>query len=700
MTTAARQITITIPEGVVPGAILQVPVKSSQEKIKVRVPESMSAGSQLVLTKVEGTDEWVEESIDARRPSAGSMVQRSQSQPLEAPPVNPQPVAYTVRLDTTVGIIDIIVRPDWSPHGARRFLDLAAVGDLDNLAFYRSVKGCLAQFGLPARRPWPPLPDDPRVGTGVPFLLGAVCFAAVGPNSRKSTLFICIGDMSHVFGQQAWETPIGAIAESSLDVLDRIETCYGDIAECGGTGPDTSRINTEGSAYLRSEFPLLTFIRSAWPLDWQPPPQEGEQRHTGALWNQPLRLPDSPKAIAESSSQGESLDTSAMLRKLEEQEKAHTAAMKEMEKKILEVQKAAQRVNASTNSNSKSEDSASSSTAAAGSLTRAAISPPRMVVSPRTNLSEQSREFSHGGKSVPVAVDIVQEKQLAMMNTPTKKFEVALETLSSSPAPAIVDVPIQVTPVRRSIRGNREVHVEVSSPRVSREVPVEVSSPRGSREVQVEVSRSLSPRGQRSSINEMSFSDHQSVAEGSIRFAPPDVPRHYDANLVNTRHAPFVGQPSVQPGQVDHRIPHSQHLPQGMHAPHSQAHIAGHLSGPRLGGYLEYGAKSNQHVPLGPPVPQNPAMHPPLHQYFAQTAPPPVPQMGPPPQSFPWQGAPPSVPPNQSPRMSYRGPGISDTAQAGVAALAPGNIRMQSAPQNFAPGRPHFQPTLGPMGFN
>merc|ERR1719409_548304 len=154
------------------------------------------------------------------------------------------PVAYTVCLETTVGVIDIIVRPDWAPHGARRFLDLAAIGDLDDLAFYRSVKSCLA---------------------------------AVGQNSRKSTLFICIGDMSHNFGQQSWETPIGAVAESSLDVLDRIETIYGDIAECNGAGPDTSRINAEGNAYLRHDFPLLTYIRSAWPLDWQPPIQEAEQ---------------------------------------------------------------------------------------------------------------------------------------------------------------------------------------------------------------------------------------------------------------------------------------------------------------------------------------------------------------------------------------------------------------------------------------
>merc|ERR1712136_198036 len=99
----------------------------------------------------------------------------------------------------------------------------------------------------------------------------AVSFAAVGENSRKSTLFICVGDMSHCLGQNSWESPIGAVAESSLDVLDRLETGYGDIAEFNGSGPDTTRINTEGDMYLHTNFPLLTWIRSAYPLDWQPP---------------------------------------------------------------------------------------------------------------------------------------------------------------------------------------------------------------------------------------------------------------------------------------------------------------------------------------------------------------------------------------------------------------------------------------------
>jgi len=326
MTTQGTQVTLTIPEGALPGTLLSVPVRGGAETLKIRVPDGVGPGSTLILTQAEGSDEWnlkigntvplsaeQEEELAAQIQQDQEQQQREEKQeqlrqayeaqeqmnassaatgansatgpadiasPMETlaqtyQPVEPQPgpalefaVAYTVRLDTTAGVIDIIVRPDWAPHGTRRFLELAAAGDLVDLAFYRAIKGCIVQFGLPAKRQWPPIPDDPP--TGVPFLLGAVSFAAIGENTRRSTLFICIGDMSHMLGQKSWETPIGAVAESSLDVLENIDTTYGDIAEFGGAGPDTNRINNEGNAYLASNFPHLTYIRGAWPLDWQP----------------------------------------------------------------------------------------------------------------------------------------------------------------------------------------------------------------------------------------------------------------------------------------------------------------------------------------------------------------------------------------------------------------------------------------------
>jgi len=292
MTTTVRQLTIQIPEHAQPGSVLSIPVKGQQDTVKVRIPDGFSPGDVLVLTKEAGSEEWmveapadtIEENPDQAQHqllTAEGLHDLSETEPFPTsatlPPEGPvlsqespcpeseSPSACTVRLDTTLGAIDIIVRPDWAPHGARRFLNLAAAGDLDDLAFYRVVKGCIAQFGLPTKRQWPPLPDDPP--TGVPFLLGAVSLVADRKDARKSTLVICTGDMSHCFGQHAWETPIGAVAEYSLEALKRIESMYGDIAECGGRGPSATRIILDGNSYLQAQFPQLTYIRAAWPLD-------------------------------------------------------------------------------------------------------------------------------------------------------------------------------------------------------------------------------------------------------------------------------------------------------------------------------------------------------------------------------------------------------------------------------------------------
>mmetsp|Transcript_34500 Transcript_34500/g.78756 ORF Transcript_34500/g.78756 Transcript_34500/m.78756 type:complete len:688 (+) Transcript_34500:158-2221(+) len=257
------QLLVTVPEDTLPGTVLQIPLNGGRT-VRARVPQGYAPGMTLVLTKREGMDVW-EVDPDAIPPQGYNQDDYGRPQDTLSPSLE-DPVCHTVRLETTVGHIDIIVRLDWAPYGARRFLELASCGDLDDLAFYRSIKGCLAQFGLPTKHQWPPIPDDPPFD--VPFLLGAVCFAANSPNSRKSTLFICTGDMSQWFGEEPWETPIGAVAEVSLDVLDRIETAYGETAECGGPGPQVTRLIEERNGYLRREFPRLTYINRALALDW------------------------------------------------------------------------------------------------------------------------------------------------------------------------------------------------------------------------------------------------------------------------------------------------------------------------------------------------------------------------------------------------------------------------------------------------
>eukprot|EP00435_Cladocopium_sp_Y103_P040710 s1613_g11.t1 len=264
-TTRNYQVKVTVPNGATPGMVLSVPVKNGSDKVQIRVPDGCGVGSVLALLQPEGSDDWELKVLEAvAHEEVSKEVPMDETEDSRDPFPQDKLNIELSRLDTTVGPIDILLRHDWAPHGARRFIELVSGGDLTNLAFYRAIQGCIVQFGLPPKRMWAPIPDDPP--TGVPFLQGAVSFASVGPASRRATLFICVGDMSHCLGDKSWETPIGAVEESSLDVLDRIDTTYGDIVEFGGEGPDTSRIQAEGNAYLQTYFPKLSYVKSAMML--------------------------------------------------------------------------------------------------------------------------------------------------------------------------------------------------------------------------------------------------------------------------------------------------------------------------------------------------------------------------------------------------------------------------------------------------
>jgi peptidyl-prolyl cis-trans isomerase A (cyclophilin A) len=47
-----------------------------------------------------------------------------------------------------------------------------------------------------------------------------------------------------------------------MDVVDKINSEYGEGAP-GGRGPDQGRVQMEGNAYLKKDFPNLDYIKSA-----------------------------------------------------------------------------------------------------------------------------------------------------------------------------------------------------------------------------------------------------------------------------------------------------------------------------------------------------------------------------------------------------------------------------------------------------
>ena len=172
------------------------------------------------------------------------------------------PATYKARFDTSKGIFVIEVQRDWAPRGADRFYNLVKNGFFDNARFFRVVEGFVAQFGIngdPAlMEKWraAQIEDDPVKQSNT---RGAITFATAGPGTRTTQLFINLKDNTGL--DTRGFSPFGRVA-SGMEVVDKLYGGYGDGAP-RGAGPDQSRIQREGNAYLTKDFPQLDYVKKA-----------------------------------------------------------------------------------------------------------------------------------------------------------------------------------------------------------------------------------------------------------------------------------------------------------------------------------------------------------------------------------------------------------------------------------------------------
>lgn len=172
------------------------------------------------------------------------------------------PDTYKAQFDTTKGKITIEVTRSLSPNGADRFYNLVRSGYFKDIAFFRVIPGFMCQFGIhgdpavSAKWRTANLTDDPVKGSNT---RGAITFATAGPNTRTTQLFINFGD-NHNLDRMGF-SPFGKVVEG-MDVVDKINGEYGEGAP-RGRGPDQGRIQAEGNAYLKKDFPNLDYIKSA-----------------------------------------------------------------------------------------------------------------------------------------------------------------------------------------------------------------------------------------------------------------------------------------------------------------------------------------------------------------------------------------------------------------------------------------------------
>lgn len=173
------------------------------------------------------------------------------------------PEAYRVKLETTKGDVVILVNRSWAPDGADRFYNLVKIGYYSDVAFYRVIRGFMAQCGfnpdpkISAAWSRAKIADDPVLQANT---RGMVTFAMGGPNTRTTQFFINYADNSYLKKHGAF-APFGKII-SGMDVMDSIYGGYGEGAP-NGRGPSQAKIAGVGNAYLEENFPNLDYIKRA-----------------------------------------------------------------------------------------------------------------------------------------------------------------------------------------------------------------------------------------------------------------------------------------------------------------------------------------------------------------------------------------------------------------------------------------------------
>lgn len=173
------------------------------------------------------------------------------------------PATYKVKFDTSAGVFVIAVTREWAPLGADRFYNLVKNGWYDDARFFRAIKGFMVQFGINGDPALNATWRNARIGVDpvkqgnkpmyISFAMGAT------PDTRTTQVFINYGDNSSL--DKMGFASFGQVVEGQ-DVIMKINTEYGEGAP-RGKGPEQGRIQGEGNAYLKKEFPRLDFIKKA-----------------------------------------------------------------------------------------------------------------------------------------------------------------------------------------------------------------------------------------------------------------------------------------------------------------------------------------------------------------------------------------------------------------------------------------------------
>lgn len=197
----------------------------------------------------------------ARQAGADSSVAQADSGRRIPPPsltTERSPDSYRVRFVTTKGPFVVQVKRALAPRGADRFHELVRIGYFADVRFFRMKPNFIVQFGIhgdPAVNTlWDTaeIPDDPIRSSNAD---GTIAFAASGPNTRSTQLFINTANNARKLDGQKLFSPFGTVVEG-MTVVRALNAEYGEE-------PNPAKAVRQGNRYLTRWFPALDYIKSA-----------------------------------------------------------------------------------------------------------------------------------------------------------------------------------------------------------------------------------------------------------------------------------------------------------------------------------------------------------------------------------------------------------------------------------------------------
>jgi cyclophilin family peptidyl-prolyl cis-trans isomerase len=201
-----------------------------------------------------------EGTASAAKTADSPVAQADSVAPIPPPSLTPErsPDTYRVRFVTSKGPFVVQVKRSLAPRGADRFYELVRIGYFTDVRFFRMKPNFIVQFGIhgdpSVNALWDTaeIPDDPIRSSNAD---GTIAFAASGPNTRSTQLFISTANNARKLDGQKLFSPFGTVVEG-MTVVRALNAEYGEE-------PNPAQGVRQGNRYFTRWFPALDYIKSA-----------------------------------------------------------------------------------------------------------------------------------------------------------------------------------------------------------------------------------------------------------------------------------------------------------------------------------------------------------------------------------------------------------------------------------------------------